>query len=289
MTDETLHRAQDSVYGAELAEHLRKAPGLARIRAAVALSACAVLDQTVWKRTELGPLLDLLTIEGPKQRVYLDVPIASVVALTHRNFSSAVTWRGMLQDLHGFGWDERVLAYCESEIGDQSFPAPAAAYELKLAAYGGAVTCTNGVHRLVAAMNWLGATQDERAVLRKVSVWYRPIDAALVNALRTLQKQGAHLRIGCARDDANVRRMWFVEATTARRVGFFHVSPGQCTPIKVGSRWIAKARALAGLEADAVHFVSEWFDIPPAVLDTMAHDAWIDAQLRAPHYEAPHD
>lgn len=172
MTDETLHRAQDSVYGTELAAEMRKAPGLARIRAAVAQSACAVLDQPVWKRTELGPLLDLLTVEGPTQRVYLDVPIAAVVALTHRNFSSAVTWRGMLQDLHGFGWDERVIDYCESEIGHQSFPAPEAAYELKLTAYGGAVKCTNGVHRLVAAVNWLGATQGEHAVLRKVSVRY---------------------------------------------------------------------------------------------------------------------
>ncbi|MCO5396796.1 hypothetical protein [Ralstonia soli] len=286
MIDEAMHRAQDVVYGKDRAAQMRKAPGLARIRAAVSESECPVLDQAVWKRTELGPFLDLLTTT---ERVYVDVPIAAVVGLTHRNFSKALTWRGMLQDLHGFGWDERVIDYCESEIGHQSFPAPEAAYELKLAAYGGAVTCTNGVHRLVAAVNWLGATQDEHAVMRKVSVWYRPADTSQVGALRALQQQGAQLRIGCARDDAGIRRMWFVEATTASNVSYFHLTPERCTPIKVGSRWAAKARAWAGLEADAVHFVSEWFDIPPSILDVIANDAWIEAQLRAPRYEAPPD
>ena len=289
MMDEAMHRAQDVVYGQDRAALMRKAPGLARIRAAVSESSCTVLDQSVWKRTELGPVLDLLSTEGSTQRVYIDVPIAAVVGLTHRNFSKAMTWRGMLQDLHGFGWDERVIDYCESEIGHQSFPAPEAAYELKLAAYGGAVTCTNGVHRLVAAVNWLGATQGEHAVLRKVSVWYRPTDASLVSALRALEQQGARLRLGCARDDAGIRRMWFIESTTAHRVSYFHVTPGRCTPIQVGPRWVAKARAWAGLEADAVRVVSEWFDIPPTVLDTVVKDAWIDAQIRAPRYEAPLD
>lgn len=286
MTDETLHRAQDSVYGTELAAETRKAPGLARIRAAVAQSACAVLDQPVWKRTELGPLLDLLTVEGPTQRVYLDVPIAAVVALTHRNFSSAVAWRGMLHDLHGFGWDERVIDYCESEIGHQSFPAPEAAYELKLTAYGGAVKCTNGVHRLVAAVNWLGATQGEHAVLRKVSVRYRPVDAAIVSVLRALQQQGARLCIGEASDNAGDHRMWFIQATTARAVSYFHLTPGCCTPITVGPRWVSKARAWAGLEADAVHFVSKWFFIPPAILDAIAQDAWIATQIGMPRHGA---
>ncbi|MDO3615291.1 hypothetical protein Q3O97_05480 [Ralstonia pseudosolanacearum] len=289
MTDNAMHRAQDVIYGEERAAQMRKAPGLARIRAAVSPSTCPVLDQPVWKRTELGNVLDLLTTEGSTRRIYLDVPIAAVVGLTHRNFSSALTWRGMLADLHGFGWDERVIDYCESEIGHQSFPAPEAAYELRLVAYGGAVTCTNGVHRLVAAMNWLGATQGEQAALRKVSVRYRPADAAMVGSLRALQQEGARLCIGCARDDADDRRMWFVQASTARCVTYFHLTPGRCTPINVGSRWVAKARGWAGLEADAVHFVPKWFFIPPAILDAMARDTWIDAQIGAPRYEGHPD
>ncbi|WP_248071665.1 hypothetical protein [Ralstonia pseudosolanacearum] len=284
MTDDALHRSQDDIYGQERAAQMRKALGLARIRAEVSQSTCPVLDQPVWKRTELGSVLDLLTT-GPSQRVYLDVPIAAVVSLTHRNFSASLTWRGMLQDLHGFDWDERVIDYFESEIGHQSFPPIEAAYELRLEAYGGAVTCTNGVHRLVAAVNWLGATQGEQAALRKVSVRYRPADAAMVGSLRALQQEGARLCIGCARDDTGDRRMWFVQATTVRRVTYFRLTPGRCTPINVGSRWVAKARAWAGLDADAVHFVPEWFFIPPAILDAMAHDTWIDTQIGAPRYE----
>jgi hypothetical protein len=282
MNDESIHQAEDVIYGMTRAAEMRKAPGLALVREKVAQSSCPLLDRAVWKRTDLGFAPEVLAI-GPSRRLYLDIPVRAIVALTHRNFSKSMEWRGMLQDLHGFGWTEEVIKYFESEIGKSWFPAPNAAGELRFDATGGAVTCTNGVHRLVAAACWLGATQGAGATLRKVSVRYRPRNVAIVTLLRKLQQEGCTLSIGDV-DSHSHGRIYFARATAGGRMAYYLLGPDGCSKIKAGSRLVARIRGWAGLTANAVHHVESWRPIPGTILDMMAEDDWILRQAVTPKY-----
>jgi len=121
---------------------------------------------------------------GEHRTLYADVPLSAIVGLFHNRFApEATTWRELLAGLHGEGWGQETLAYFGSEIGDAHFPAPSAAYPLILRAYGGAVVCVKGMHRLVAGVCWLAARHGASAQFRKVELQYCGIKTAAVAAM----------------------------------------------------------------------------------------------------------
>ncbi len=161
---------------------------LRRIKAAVAGSHHPVLDLPVGVTRDVLLDIDGICIGEPR-RQFLDVPLAAIVALDHKHFAQeAGSWRTLLDGLHGTGWDDRTIAWIESEIGQSWFPAPEAAQDLRLYAVGGAVRCGNGMHRLVAAVCWLAAmhvsAKPAPPCLLKVNVKIRephPEAAALIS------------------------------------------------------------------------------------------------------------
>ncbi|WP_407973281.1 hypothetical protein ACJ51O_36090 (plasmid) [Burkholderia pyrrocinia] len=144
------------VYGEDGARAQLAAPALPAIRATLPAAPAAIVDRPVAEKREIFAATEGLALPAFRT-AYLDVPLVKLVALGHKNFTKdAKTWRSLLDGIHGVGWERDTLAYFESEIGASSFPAPNAAYPLRFQAFGGALICVNGMHRLVAASVLVG-------------------------------------------------------------------------------------------------------------------------------------
>lgn len=92
-------------------------------------------------------------------------------------------WRQAALCLHGEGWGPLAIRYLEEPLRCRPMPeAPGAKRALKLTSYAGAVICTNGTHRLAAAITWqlrLGAG----GVLRMAATNERPERDGRVGAI----------------------------------------------------------------------------------------------------------
>lgn len=102
------------------------APIKAKISLAALCSRTAILDRPVAVDQDLREVISLLA-HGEYQAGYFDVPLTSIVALSHKNFANgAMTWRELFDGLQCSDWDERALTYFESEIGATLFPSATA-------------------------------------------------------------------------------------------------------------------------------------------------------------------
>ncbi|MEB2558743.1 hypothetical protein [Burkholderia cenocepacia] len=211
--------------------------------------------------------------------LYLDVPVRNIVGLFHRSFApDARTWRELLAGLHGDGWGPETLRYFESEVGDEHFPAPSAAYGLRLQAWGGALVCSNGMHRLVAGACWLAARQGNDATFRKVRVDHYALREQAVAVMTAALRRGEAVEALHNRDCVTV----VIRTRTAKRCRYWHLDGEAVEAIPALGGWQDWLRRRVGLptRTDKLH----WQAVPPAVIDALAHDGWLREQLGNPRY-----
>ncbi|OXJ22509.1 hypothetical protein CFB82_40465 [Burkholderia sp. HI2714] len=217
--------------------------------------------------------------------LYLDVPVRSIVGLFHRSFApDARTWRELLADLHGNGWGLETLRYFESELGDEHFPAPGAAYGLRLQAWGGALVCTNGMHRVVAGACWLAGRQGDDATFRKVRVTHYVLREAAVTVMAEARRRGEWVEAVHNRDSVTVA----IRMSTARRCRYWRLDGEAVVAIPAPGGWLDRLRRRAGLPARADRHL-HWQPVPPAVIDALVNDGWLRTQLDSPRYPDPQD
>lgn len=216
-----------------------------------------------------------------RRTVYADVPLSAIVGLFHKNFvPEATTWRGLLDGLHGQGWGPETLAYFESAIGDTHFPAPAAAHALILRAYGGAVVCVNGMHRLVAAVCWMAARDGAHARLQKVELQVYGIKAAAVAAMLEAAEQGAAID---AAYDGNCETV-LIRAQSPRGARYWRIQGNTVSPTPAPGGWRDALRRRAGLRPRAEAGL-HWQCVSETVLAALADDQWLRSQLAHPRYD----
>lgn len=174
------------------------------IRAAALRAPAGIIDRPVYVDRAL--LLDDLLASSSWVKTNTDVPLRKIVALGREDaFVAGGSWRQAVPLLRGHRWPAEVFDYFESPILDRDFPAPGAYSNLRLSAVGGVCRCSNGNHRLVAAMAWLLDKYGEEAKLRQVSVWSQRLPHAVATLLRDLSTAGA---------DVLIRRPTGAESTT---------------------------------------------------------------------------
>ncbi len=145
-----------------------------------------LLDAKIFSNCELYKVVEYLCCpdSAPVER---NVPVAAIFGLTHINMLPSETieptWRLALGGLKGEGWTDAIFCYFLGRIAETEFPAPGSRGYLDLNSYGGLVCCTNGVHRTVAAYNWLIATQGEHAVLNDAMVCTKRVRRRVVESL----------------------------------------------------------------------------------------------------------
>ncbi|NTY41149.1 hypothetical protein [Burkholderia diffusa] len=253
------------------------APIKAKISLAAVCSRTAILDRPVAVDQDLREVISLLE-HGEYQAGYFDVPLTSIVALSHKNFATgAMTWRELFDGLQCSDWDERALTYFESEIGATLFPSATARRTLDLSAHGGAVHCSNGNHRLVAAVVWLAARFGDSAVLRKVRVGYttthRPAVALIANAARN----------GKRVDIASVRAGTLIRVSGPHSADFWLKTTNDLQPYPV-RRGLAEWYRRRKNPAHDEEFRLRWLAVPPFLAVALADDDWLREQLDRPRY-----
>ncbi|WP_157655433.1 hypothetical protein [Burkholderia ubonensis] len=251
------------------------APIKAKIRLAAECSRTAILDRPVAVDQDLREVISLLE-HGEYQAGYFDVPLTPIVALSHKNFATgATTWRELFDGLQCSDWDERALTYFESEIGATLFPSATARRTLDLSAYGGAVHCSNGNHRLVAAVVWLAARFGDTAVLRKVRVGYttthRPAVALIVNAVRN----------GKRVDIVSVGAGTLIRVSGPHTADFWLKTTDNLRPYPV-RRGLAEWYRRRKNPAHDEEFGLRWLAVPPFLAIALADDGWLREQLDRP-------
>lgn len=267
------------IYGEQRAREMLDAPGLPAVRAALSAAPAVIVDRSVAHQREIFAATAGLAL--PHYRTaYLDVPLTKIFALGHKNFADeAKTWRSLLNGIHGVGWSLDALAYFESEIGASPFPVPSAAYPLRMQAFGGALVCTNGIHRLVAAVCWLAAKHGEAAALRKVEVRYQPVNRAALKTMHTALDAGA--RVDAARGDG--QPTVYLRAHLHDRTQYWAAEGRLTVPIRAPGGWLGSLRRrIRGPVANEATLV--WQPVSLDLVEAMADTGWLRDQHHAPRY-----
>jgi hypothetical protein len=267
---------------------------LSAIRAALdadtaqAATPTPIVDRPVVLDSEICAVTEGLRT-GEHRTLYADVPLSAIVGLFHNSFApEATTWRELLTGLHGEGWGRDTLAYFESEMGDAHFPAPGAAHPLILRAYGGAVVCVNGMHRLVAGVCRLAARQGASAQFRKVELQYCDIKTAAVAVMRDAARHGA--RIEAAHDARFETVLIRAEASRWPHRARYWLIEGDSvsSAVRPPGTWLGRDRWRQAARHPQTNAGLRWQRVSDSVLAALANDGWLTAQLEAPRYpDAP--
>ncbi|MCI0152215.1 hypothetical protein KNO81_41135 [Paraburkholderia sediminicola] len=271
------------VYGHERAARMLEARTMRRIRAAVATSADPVLDLHIFHRREVWAVETLCT--GTPHRLFLDVPLRAIVALDHKNFAPAAhSWRTLLDGVHGVGWEQSAIDWMESEIGTSPFAPDNAAGGLRLQAAGGALRCTNGMHRLVAAVCWLAATKGGDArrrgtevVLRQVDVRLRAIHAEAAELVVQAVDRGARVDVAGHEETGGWIRV--VERRSARFFDF----DGARLKLRPAMSLLDRIGQFRD-PTDPTALRRTWQPVTSRLAAALRDDGWLRAQISAPRY-----
>jgi len=103
-----------------------------------------------------------------------DIPIGAFGNISETRVtgipSHEPTWLGALKEyIHGHGWDDSVIEYFESDIGDKAFPAKGARGPLAVRSFNGICFGSNGSHRLVGLVCYLAAKYGDNAIAKSVN------------------------------------------------------------------------------------------------------------------------
>lgn len=225
-----------------------------------------LLDRPVFTDTQLITVLRAVETENSRLGPHVDVPIRAIVGLSHAHpKDEGKSWRHVVNHvLHGDHgqWDERVLAYFESEIGDQWFPAPNSRERLELRCVGGAVFCTTGNHRLPAGIAWLAATQGENARFRKVWTTFSSVNRRLIESLQRWRQEGRRLSVDWCAGGYHVFR--------TERDG--EVETFIFTDGKMKAKFAEEHRLFDRRKPFGDHF--SWIEIPDTLLDAWTTEQW---------------
>ena len=125
-------------------------------QAAIASAHPKLHEHVIIMRPELQHLLSSVTQAGAWR--YMDVPCTAVTGVLNPQRGAPpepFSWRQAALCLHGDGWGRGAIRYLEEPLRCLPMPeAPGAKRALKLTSYAGAVICSNGTHRLAAAIAW---------------------------------------------------------------------------------------------------------------------------------------
>jgi len=105
----------------------------------------------------------------------LDISVDSVVSVKLNAITSegeGGAWREMALKLHCRDWGSDVFDYWDNPIGDSEFSPINSHDDLRFSAYGGAIHCDNGVHRLIGGMVYLVDKNGGKAHFKAVNVEY---------------------------------------------------------------------------------------------------------------------
>ncbi len=239
------------------------------------------LDRPVWLDSDLA-LFGLVDFDSRK-RLYVDVPVASVVALGRKDFwTTGDTWRSITHRLHGSGWPDAVFQYFESPTREEPFPAPGSNHQLRLLVYGGVAECSNGNHCLVAARAWLTHWYGEDAVLRGVRVNAYAIHPCVLRLLRRAVREGVDVLTATPDvHDANVCQMdgkpVQLLLTTTGNPHQLHAWVGdRLVPLKDRRTFLQRwFRRRSTPFADR----HQWRTIPVSIVAGLLDDSWLVRQL----------
>lgn len=249
-----------------------------------AAGAGATLDLEVSATARTVPITGALRQPGRRRTLFLDVPVRAIVSLGHKIFApSAHTWRALLAGLHGKTWTDEVIGYFESEIGSQEFPPPDSNLPLELVAYGGIVEADNGMHRLVAAICWLAATQGADAVLRKVRVHLDDVWPTLRRTVVDEVASGHEVEIGL--DYLSSRRWLRIDRGEVVEIFLLEGNDMRSPPDNrfPPERMLDRVRGNRFGDRGAWENVT-WRRITPHMADALKNDDWLKRQLVRPLY-----
>jgi len=252
-----------------------------RIHNAARTASGESLDRPVYLDTDLG-LYGLVDFEA-RQSVYVDVPVARIVALGRQDFwSPGDTWRTITYRLHGEGWPSAVFDYFESPTKEAHFPAPSSLYQLRLSIFGGVAECGNGNHRLIAARAWLTDKYGDDAALRGVRVSAYPIHRCVVDFLTRAAGEGSDVLT--ARLDYRERECWHVDGKRIQLLLKTAKSPyaiyawvdDQLLPLKDERTFLQRRFPK---HFPPVMDRCDWRTIPLAIVAGLLDDSWLVPQL----------
>ena len=140
--------------------------------------------QAVEARNEYGPF-----------DVCRDVPVWAVVSLGRRDFlRPGDTWADAGTRRLIDPWPMHCLDYLESPLYLAHLDQGSAGGYLELRSVGGAVSCSNGNHRLAAAIAWLVAKNGaDNAILNQVQLTIAAADNKAIDQMLQLWRAGWHL------------------------------------------------------------------------------------------------
>lgn len=262
-------------------------PALLKILRAAVVANPVMLDRTLLNGSHYDTFLGGLN--AGTMRLYLDVPVCRVLATQHKNFDSdASTWRAALGALKGENnshvkWDDRLLAYLESEIGEQVFPCDAASNTLlTLDAWGGAVFCSNGAHRLTAGMAWLAAKHGDAGLLRKVRVTHYRLNEGMLRLMADAARRGKSISFAGPTWKGRLVRIRGKFLTK-----YWFVDKGSDRPRSIR---LAELRGLFGVAEAPGEKVNDGFidfwPFPAELALALPDDGWLQEQLKAERYAA---
>lgn len=140
-----------------------------KICAAAAAYKGTLLDRSIVLGHDTRHILDILQDQSSDPIThYVDVPVRDIIGCGHLNFGAPpLTWREAIQSV-GYGWQDGVINYFESEIRDGDFPAESARYGLRLVRHllpggRGPIFVENGIHRSVGLVNWMISTHGDES------------------------------------------------------------------------------------------------------------------------------
>lgn len=239
------------------------------------------LDRPLFLDADLG--LYLLANLDDRKKVYLDVPLASIVALGRKDFwGSGDTWRSATYALVGEGWTDDVIEYFESPTEERFFPAPNSNHQLRLITYGGAVECGNGNHRLVAARAWLTKKYGDYARLKQVHVTACSLNPSFRAFLESAVGSGVGVSIARPSRDPNRSYSWeggsvelFLKSSESPVATHAYVD-GRLVAMNIKSSWIKGwLPRLISPERDRL----SWRVIPLDVVQVLLDDSWVESQV----------
>lgn len=266
---------------------------------AMAQAASPVLRYPVALNSDYGSVLELLFKRRRPTDIFSDIPLSAIIAVDHKNDApSATNWEQLFGGLHATDWTPAQLAYMESEIGLQLFGPDTAHRTLDFSAYGGAVLCTNGQHRLVGAVCWLasrvepgdsgspGNAVDAAPGLRKGAVQRYTLAREVHAILAQAQRSGASVAVAQVPSHGAPTTGDFRLAVRERNASMLRtwtVTDGKVEEdAPPASPGLARFLPTPAGHIERVKPAETWLDVPQTLLDAILNDGWINGQ----RYEA---
>ncbi|WP_299194738.1 hypothetical protein [uncultured Amphritea sp.] len=229
-------------------------------------------------------------LSGP---FYANIPANSIVALNHKGFySKNATWKEAVSGLTCENWQDidpqrSVYHYFENPIRDRRFPAGGGGI-LELKAYGGAVVCKIGNHRLTGGMAYLTNKSGNAAAFKEVQIEPQCVFKELVPVLRSALENGYTVYSkthSTQKDDKGNASVSIVKVVSQAGFEDRYVTYHGGNVIKDAdhikrlsvmgvARLLAWKLLLGGCT---------WKELPKEVLETMLDDKWLTAQFNGIH------